>query len=337
MDSLTQIVLGAGVAEACVGKKIGNRAILWGAILGTVPDLDVFIQPLYDTVDAMYVHRAFSHSLLFFVLAAPVFGWLLGRIYKRSNVSFRSWTIMSFLVLFTHAILDCFTTWGTKLFYPFSTYPVAFKTIFVIDPMYTLPFLICVILVMTIKREKKLRQRINTLGLVLSTLYLGLTVVNQQLATSSFKASLERQGIEYVQMDVKPGALQNVLWVATVERENDYLIGYRSFLDQRAEVEFRSHPKHHELLEPVLADGQVAKLIRLFDGYHTAEVIDGKLVINDLRFGQYAGWLPEGGGFVFSFELEGAPPEPVMVTRRPDNTTAFRAMLGQWWSRVKGI
>ncbi len=36
MDSLTQIVLGASVGEAVLGKKVGNKAILWGAIAGTL-------------------------------------------------------------------------------------------------------------------------------------------------------------------------------------------------------------------------------------------------------------------------------------------------------------
>ena len=38
MDSLTQIVLGGAVGEAVLGKKVGNRAILWGAVAGTIPD-----------------------------------------------------------------------------------------------------------------------------------------------------------------------------------------------------------------------------------------------------------------------------------------------------------
>ena len=41
MDSLTQIVLGAAVGEATLGRKVGNKALLWGAIAGTIPDLDV--------------------------------------------------------------------------------------------------------------------------------------------------------------------------------------------------------------------------------------------------------------------------------------------------------
>ena len=48
MDSLTQIVLGAAVGEVMLGRKVGNRAILWGAVAGTIPDLDVYCGYLFD-------------------------------------------------------------------------------------------------------------------------------------------------------------------------------------------------------------------------------------------------------------------------------------------------
>ena len=74
MDSLTQIVLGAAVGEAVLGKKIGNRAMLWGAIAGTIPDLDVFVRYFTDPITATEMHRGFSHSLVFAVLMAPILG-----------------------------------------------------------------------------------------------------------------------------------------------------------------------------------------------------------------------------------------------------------------------
>ena len=64
MDSLTQIVLGAAVGEAVLGRKIGNKAILWGAIAGTIPDLDVLSKLFVDDVTANEWHRGFSHSIL---------------------------------------------------------------------------------------------------------------------------------------------------------------------------------------------------------------------------------------------------------------------------------
>jgi len=68
MDSLTQIVLGSAVGEAVLGRKIGNKAILWGAIAGTIPDLDVLSKFFTDTVSALEIHRGLTHSLFFCIL-----------------------------------------------------------------------------------------------------------------------------------------------------------------------------------------------------------------------------------------------------------------------------
>ncbi|HAB26726.1 MAG TPA: metal-dependent hydrolase, partial [Xanthomarina gelatinilytica] len=76
MDSLTQIVLGAAVGEAVLGKKVGNKAMLYGAIAGTIPDLDILASYVTDTVTALEIHRGFTHSIFFSVFFAPIFGWL---------------------------------------------------------------------------------------------------------------------------------------------------------------------------------------------------------------------------------------------------------------------
>ena len=116
MDSLTQIVLGAAVGEAALGKKVGNKAMLWGAIAGTIPDLDVIGRSFLDDITALEWHRGFSHSLAFCLLMAPLLGALLNRIYRKKNeANFKQWTWMFFLALVTHPLLDCHTTWGTQI------------------------------------------------------------------------------------------------------------------------------------------------------------------------------------------------------------------------------
>ena len=66
MDSLTQIVLGAACGEATLGKKIGNKALLFGAIGGTIPDLDVFVGDwLYDNeIQAMVITDKHRYGML---------------------------------------------------------------------------------------------------------------------------------------------------------------------------------------------------------------------------------------------------------------------------------
>ena len=108
MDSLTQIVLGAAVGEAVLGKKVGNRAMFYGAIAGTIPDLDVLSSFFVDTVTALEIHRGFTHSLLFCLIFAPIFGYLVSRIDSYKSV--KGWSMLFFWGLFTHPILDAHTS-----------------------------------------------------------------------------------------------------------------------------------------------------------------------------------------------------------------------------------
>ena len=93
MDSLTQIVLGAACGEAVLGKKIGNKALLFGAIGGTIPDLDVFIGPLLygNEIQAMTFHRGFMHSILFSVIGAFIFGYLSWILIEKKALAFKQY------------------------------------------------------------------------------------------------------------------------------------------------------------------------------------------------------------------------------------------------------
>ena len=82
MDSLSQIVLGAAVGEVVLGRRIGNRAMVWGAVAGTIPDMDVLGKFFLSELDNLGFHRGISHSLLFCVLGALAFGWVTHRLYR---------------------------------------------------------------------------------------------------------------------------------------------------------------------------------------------------------------------------------------------------------------
>jgi inner membrane protein len=197
MDSLTQIVLGAACGEAVLGKKIGNKALLFGAIGGTIPDLDVLVGGLLfdNEIDAMLFHRGFMHSILFSVIGAVIFGWVTYILYntgKRLNsTTYKDWVSLYFWSLFTHLILDCFTPYGTQLFAPFSNYRVAFNNIAVVDPAYTLPFLICMIVLMFYQRTSIKRQFWLKLGIGISTIYMLFTLVNKLYIDSVFRKSFK--------------------------------------------------------------------------------------------------------------------------------------------------
>ncbi len=250
MDSLTQIVLGAAVGEVVLGKKVGNKALLWGAIAGTIPDLDIIARYLTDTITATEIHRGFSHSIVFSLLMAPILGWLVSKIYKKENVGWKGWSLLFFWGLLTHPLLDAFTTWGTQIFWPFD-WRVAFNSIFVIDPLYTLPFLVCVVIVAFKKRGSLSRKRTNHLGIYISTAYLLLTVLLKWAAHRKITKALQEQHIAYSTISTRPAAFNTILWNANVDAGTEYLIGDYSFFDTEP-VTFKAYPKQREESEELI-------------------------------------------------------------------------------------
>ncbi|QKX07272.1 metal-dependent hydrolase [Aquimarina sp. TRL1] len=334
MDSLTQIVLGAAVGEACLGKKVGNKAILWGAIAGTIPDLDVLTSNFVDIVTANEIHRGFSHSILFCLIAAPVFGWLLHTIYPRSEATRKDWTILMFLGLFTHPILDAFTTWGTQLFWPFD-YKVSFKNIFVVDPLYTLPFLLCILILMFYKRTSPTRRRLNNLGLIISSSYILLTLGLKWFTYTKFEKSLHDQKIPFIAIQNKPTPLNTILWTANVETEDAFLIGFYSLLDDDDSIQYSKFPKNHQLLGDMASDPLIHRLIALTEGWYTIEKKESHIYFNDLRFGQL-GVVPKANNFVFSYELfyENGM---LQAKEKEKDVRDISPLLSQLWSRINGI
>jgi inner membrane protein len=332
MDSLTQIVLGAAVGEAVLGKKVGNKAMLYGAIAGTIPDLDALAGNFTDTITAIEVHRGFTHSIVFSVLAAPVLGYLISKIERKSGVGWKDWSWLMFWGLFTHPILDSFTTWGTQLFWPLEI-RLAFKNIFVIDPLYTIPFLVFLILAMRRKKTDPKRKKYNKLGLFISTGYLVLTLIFKGVAYNNFEHSLQQQGIFYERMETRPTPFNTVLWTANVEAEDAYLIGYYSFFDDRM-IRFEAVPKNHHYLGVHKNDKNVQRLIKISKGWYTISENDGYLYFNDLRFGKLNPSDPDSD-FVFSYKLvpENGTITAEEVEKVPDEG---RKIVLDLWERIKG-
>lgn len=335
MDSLTQIVLGAAVGEAALGRKVGNKALLWGAIAGTIPDLDVLSKLFVDTVTANELHRGFSHSILFCILAAPILGWGIAKIYTNKEANWKDWTKLMFLGLFTHPILDAFTTWGTQLFWPF-TYKVSFKNIFVVDPLYTVPFLVFVILTMFYKRTHPKRRTFNTIGLYISSIYMIITLGLKWYTYGVFQTNLDNQHIRYKEIQTKPTPLNSILWSANIETKDSFLIGYYSLLDKDTVVTFSEFPKNHHLLGAMKNDPLLPRLIKLSEGWYTIEKsTDGKLFFNDLRFGQL-GMGKEASRFVFSYELFYNDKGVLEAKERERDMEEASPLLKKLFSRVLG-
>ena len=411
MDSLTQIVLGAAVGEAALGRKVGNRAMLWGGICGTLPDLDVLSNAVSDPMSALAYHRAFTHSLPFALLAAPLVGLALHRFYggregpvkgrlvwpallvvfyllltggsylmpievynipqitlaitvafasfflvigglrwwrgfptKIANTSWRGWSLLAFGAIVTHPLLDCFTAYGTQLLQPLAKTRVAWNTISVADPIYTIPFLILLVWARTRVQGSSWRARLNQAGLLLSSVYLALTVVNYFNVEGVMKSTLEQEGIAAEGQVVSPSILNNVLWSGTAKdakKDLYYFSQYSLFDEERRFQPFTEIPGNHHLLAPYAEDRDV-RIIRWFTKEYYG-VLPGRkaggLQVNDLRYGLIDTDKPTArSSYIFSWEVD-TTVHPVRVRQEnagPSEEVDMGGLFSRLWERLKG-
>lgn len=331
MDSLTQIVLGAAVGEAVLGRKIGNKAMLYGAIAGTIPDLDVLSSNFMETSLALEFHRGFTHSILFSLLFAPIFAWIVSRYEKYKD--FKGWTLLFFWAFFTHPLLDSHTTWGTQLFWPLDI-RLAFKSIFVIDPLYTLPFLLFLILAMIRRRTDPRRLYYNNMGLIISSSYLLITLTLKGLSFVQFEKALEKQNIEYSEIETRPSPLNTILWSANVDTKDAYLIGDYSFFDSK-EISFNTYPKNHHLLSELIQNEVIQRMIRISDGWYIISSENGELFFNDLRFGLMS-LEPGSNDFVFKYRIEQKNNAEVEIIEVKKDRRDAKRIMSELWNRIKG-
>jgi len=314
--------------------------MLWGALAGALPDMDIIANPFLTEVQQLAAHRGITHSLLFAVVGGAAGGWLLYKLNRRAGADLRDWIWMVFLALITHALLDCFTVYGTQIFQPFSDYAVMGGSIFIIDPLYTVPLMLSMLVGLFMRRDSVKRRWVNWLGLGLSTFYLFSTWSNQRYMEGVFTQALATQQIPYEELLVVPTPFNTVLWMGVAAGEDRVWVGLYSHFDKDKRIDFKVVERNQHLIEAVLDQAPVQRLLWFSHGYYRVEQQQGKLIFNDLRFGRSDGWLGDDGKSIFSFELVEAPGDPRRIIgfnqRRPQ-MDGIGAALGRVWVRLKGI
>ncbi len=253
-------------------------------MLGTLPDLDVFID-FGDAVRNFTYHRGFSHSL-FVLPGVAVLIWLaLRRWWAPVQAAPRHWLVAILLALMTHPLLDAHTAYGTQLWWPLAVTPASWSTMFIIDPLYTLPLLAGVAAVAGWAGRPR-SQTVLVAALALSTAYIGWTWIGKSLVEREARDSLTAAGIEYRAMFSTPTPLNSVLWRIVVMTDDGYAEGFDSLLLDEGGSLFATYPSDTASLADAAGIWAVQRLRWFADDFVRADVIDDRLVITDLRMGQ---------------------------------------------------
>ena len=304
MDSLTQIALGSAVSVAVMGRRTAVwKAALWGAIAGTLPDLDVVIDHGNPVLN-MVRHRAESHSLFYLTLFAPLLTWLAAKVHGEMSL-FKRWWLALWLVLVTHPFLDNMTVYGTQLLMPFTDHPFGVNSMFIIDPAYTVPLIVGVVVALRLKNDRGLKW--NAIA----------------------RASMPAPNIEAHNLLVTPSPFNTVLWRLVATTPEQYFEGYYSLLDPEPTVRWTAHPRGAELIAQHGGVDAVQRIAAFSKGFFKMDSADGHVLLTDLRMGQEP-------SYSFRFDL-GAPGE---VGTAPIRQLSMRADIGKalpWlWERLLG-
>ena len=218
MDPLTQGVLGAALPQATRRKSREGRshvraAALFGWVAGMGPDIDVFIRSTHDPLLYLDYHRHFTHSLAFIPIGGLICALLLHVIFARwLELSFRQSFLYCTLGYATHALLDAATSYGTLLLWPFTDARISWDLISVIDPLFTLPLLVLVLLSAWKRTPVYARA-----GLAWGALYFALAAVQQQSALQMGREIAESRGHAPARIEVKPSFANILVWKTVYE------------------------------------------------------------------------------------------------------------------------
>lgn len=284
MDSLSQAVLGAITFAAIKDKEIGKKSLLYGAIIGTIPDLDVLLNPFFDSVQRLAIHRAFSHSIFFSLLLS---GLLAFWFQKKYQTNFKSWFIAVFIALFTHPLLDTCTTYGTRLLYPLTKDYYSLNNVFVIDPAYTLILLFATILLWIRKNDWSKRQKLINWSLILSTGYLLWGLVVRTYIYEKYENILATKKISFEKMTVVPTPFNTIYWQIVVKTKTGYYFSDYSIFDSEWNSNFIYEKNDTALIQPYINKPELEPLFNFVEGYELIRKEADGIHIYAVKFGPY--------------------------------------------------
>ncbi len=299
MDTPTQAVLGAALGQAFSGRSLGRKALLWGAVTGVIPDLDIAAAAGMGPWGEFLYHRGPTHALWF----GPVFGTALGfgawAVHRRRTASgpagptgsslLGSWIGLFVLVLFTHPLLDLFTSYGTQLLWPVTRHRFAVHSVSIVDPLYTGILGLALVVGLLKGARSNFARRAALFAVLLSTAYLFFGAWLNGRAESEVRRQLEREGVEEARVRCYPTFLQVFLRRAVVWTPEEVRVGLISMWSPSAVAWERFPVSRGPLVDAVRASeaGRIFEWFAMGDTLAQTRTEPGRVLveITDLRYG----------------------------------------------------
>ena len=278
MDSITQAALGALCGEIILSRKLGWKGAALGAAFGTLPDLDVIAFYWLDAAEQLRWHRGITHSIFVLPFVSLFFGWLLTKIFKNKKLTFKRAFWFVFAAWSTHIFIDCFNSYGTHIFEPFSDHRFALNVMFVIDPFFTVPMLLGLLLCLTVWRKKeKLRVGTQWVTVACISLYFVASVVLKFMADRYFSERFNQWGVTPKAVMSAPTPFNIFCWRGVAKDDEKYYVSYWSLFDGAERKDKVLEFAHGRELEKDFRDSKDFQAIKWFSkGWRKTFQVEGE-------------------------------------------------------------
>ena len=327
MDPFSQAVLGASLAQASTkDKQVG--ALLIGGLAGMAPDLDVLIYSSADPLLFLEFHRQFTHSLIFIPFGALICALFFYPFFK-SSLSIKQIYQFSFLGFSTHGLLDACTSYGTQLFWPFSNERVAWNVVSIVDPFFTLPLLLFVLL--AVRRNQVRYARV---GFAYAVLFLSLGLVQKYRAQESLIQLAEQRGHKIERMHIKPSFANRHVWKTLYEYDGRYYVDAVKLLwnvnvIEGMSVDALNVSKDFPWLNHTAQQAKDIARFRWFSDDYLALSRDEKNYIVDVRYSFLPNRIESMWGIILNESKTNEQHVDYKMKSRPDQET-----LDQFWKML---
>ena len=330
MDSITHLFYGGAIAAAIAPPRHRRAALLAGAALNTLPDLDIIPLVLFgDPVAQMTCHRGMTHSWL----VLPFVAWAIWAFFRsrggRVAQQPRRWFWAIFVCLMAHPLIDSFTVYGTQLLWPLPMRPLMWSSLFIIDPLFALPWLLACAIAWY-AGARAFGGRALVAGIAFGVAYVGWSLAAKSMVDREADRALAALGLADAPRFSVPTPLNTLLWRVVAMTPGGYVEGFRSLAADRGPMTFRGYPSNVQTLAQAREVPAVQRLAWFNHGFMRAQVTHGELVLGDLRMGSEPDYF-----FRFAVARREGAQWQAIRPRQLETPRAFGSLWSTTWRRIR--
>lgn len=287
--------MGTAIAKVIDGDKHGNKALIYGALAASLPDLDTLLKPFFSPIDGLLIHRGLSHSLALMVVVVPIVTAISLLIDRDKHFKYTQRLVIVAVAWLSHLTVDVFNTYGTAILAPFNPERFAIDALPIVDITLVVLLTTIALIIFFKKNIAKYHRKLASVAIAATIGYIAVACM--------FKFAIERNVKNYtnaISVYTSPLPVTICQWKYVAEFDTCYQVGLVNIFNLKEIKSKQIIPKNHNLLKQYEQNADWQKLKCFTKGYYSVLSKNDGWLIFDLRFASMVQTYPEAHVLTFN-------------------------------------